>query len=221
VNTVQVNSVQVEVGMTGQGQGLMRERFSAADIARVAVLAAVVAALGLPGSFTVLGSVPITAQTLGVMLAGVILGPRLGALSMLVLLALVAVGLPLLAGGRGGIAVFAGPSGGFALGWIAGAAVAGAISRIGPRKLSTVRIFAGAVIGGIGAIYAVGIPFEVAVTHLPLAKTALTSLVFIPGDLAKAVVTTIVARSLVRAYPRAFRDDMAPSRRREQPAPAR
>ncbi|AYG04633.1 biotin transporter BioY [Gryllotalpicola protaetiae] len=180
-------------------------RLDATDLARVAVFAAIVAVLGLPGGFTVLGAVPITAQTLGVMLAGAILGPWLGALSMTVLMALVAVGLPLLAGGRGGIGVFVGPSAGFALGWILGAFVIGLIVHAGGRKPVLWRTFVGVVVGGILAIYAVGIPVQSAVTRLPLAETALTSLVFVPGDLVKAVLATAVVMTLVRAYPRAFR----------------
>lgn len=180
-------------------------RLDATDLARVAVFAAIVAVLGLPGSFTVLGAVPITAQTLGVMLAGAILGPWLGALSMTVFLALVAVGLPLLAGGRGGIGVFVGPSAGYALGWIAGALVIGLIVHAGGRKPVLWRTFAGVVAGGILVVYALGIPVQSLVTRLPLGETALTSLIFIPGDLTKAVIATAIVATLVRAYPRAFR----------------
>ena len=50
--------------------------------------------------------VPITLQSLGVMLAGGLLGSRLGALSQLIFLLIVGVGAPLLAGGRGGLGVF-------------------------------------------------------------------------------------------------------------------
>ncbi len=107
-------------------------RIDATDLARVAVFAALIAVLGLPGSINI-GPVPITPQTLGVMLAGAILGPWLGALSVTVLLALVAVGLPLLAGGRGGFAVFVGPTVGYMLGWILGAIVIGLVVRIGGR----------------------------------------------------------------------------------------
>ena len=74
---------------------------SARDIARIAVFAALTAGLGLIGAITVGGAVPITLQTLGVMLAGAVLGPWRGAASMGLLLLGVAVGLPLLAGGRG------------------------------------------------------------------------------------------------------------------------
>jgi biotin transport system substrate-specific component len=177
----------------------------ATDLARVAVAAAIVAVLGLPGGFSLFGAVPITAQTLGVMLAGALLGPWLGALSMTVLLALVAVGLPLLAGGRGGIGVFVGPSAGYLFGWIVGAFVIGLIVHAGGRKPVVWRTLLGVVVGGILVVYAVGIPVQSLVTRLPLAETALTSLVFVPGDLVKAVIATAVVTTLVRAYPRAFR----------------
>jgi biotin transport system substrate-specific component len=187
-------------------------RLDATDLARVAVAAAIVAVLGLPGGFSVFGAVPITAQTLGVMLAGALLGPWLGALSMTVLLALVAVGLPLLAGGRGGIGVFVGPSAGYLFGWIVGAFVIGLIVHAGGRKPVVWRTLLGVVAGGILVVYAIGIPVQSLITRLPLAETALTSLVFVPGDLVKAVIATAVVTTLVRAYPRAFRRTWASAR---------
>ncbi len=177
----------------------------ATDLARVAVFAAIIAVLGLPGGFTIFGAVPITAQTLGVMLAGAILGPWLGALSVTVVLTLVAVGLPLLAGGRGGMAVFLGPSAGYLVGWIVGAIVIGLIVQARGRKPVLWRTFAGVVTGGILVVYAIGIPVQSMVTRLPLAETALTSLVFLPGDLIKAMLATAIVTTLVKAYPRAFR----------------
>ncbi|MFC6258113.1 biotin transporter BioY, partial [Kocuria oceani] len=70
----------------------------------VAVFAALIAALGLVPPITVgIVPVPITLQTLGVMLAGALLGPVRGMLSVVVLEVLVLAGLPLLAGGRGGL----------------------------------------------------------------------------------------------------------------------
>lgn len=180
-------------------------RVDATDLARVAVLAAVIAVLGLPGGISVLGGVPITAQTLGVMLAGAILGPWLGALCILVLLALVAVGLPLLSGGTGGIGVFAGPTAGYLVGWVLGALVVGALVHLGGRKPALVRTAVAMVTGGILVIYAVGIPVQSAVTRLPLLETVYTSLVFVPGDLVKAAIATGIVMTLVRGYPRAFR----------------
>ena len=180
-------------------------RLDATDLARVAVMAAVVAVLGLPGSISVMGGVPITAQTLGVMLAGAVLGPVLGALALTVLLALVAVGLPLLSGGTGGLGVFLGPSGGYLVGWILGAAVVGLGVHLGGRRPTAWRTALAMLAGGIAVIYAVGIPVQSLVTRLPLAETALTSLVFLPGDLVKAAIATGIVMTLVRGYPRAFR----------------
>jgi len=82
------------------------------DLAYIALFAAITAVLGLVPAIQV-GPVPITAQTLGVMLAGSILGARRGFLSQLLFLVLVAIGLPLLASGTGGLAVFAGPTAGY------------------------------------------------------------------------------------------------------------
>jgi biotin transport system substrate-specific component len=179
-------------------------RLDATGLARVAVFAAIVAVLGLPGGFTVAGGVPITVQTLGVMLAGAILGPWLGALSMAVLMALVAIGLPLLAGGRGGIGVFFGPSAGYLIGWIVGAFVIGLIVHASGRKPVLWRTLVGVLTGGILVIYAVGIPVQSLVTRLPIGETMLMSLAFVPGDLIKAVTASIIVMTLVRAYPRAF-----------------
>jgi biotin transport system substrate-specific component len=181
-----------------------RAHLGASDIARVAVFAAVIAILGLPGGFMIFGAVPITAQTLGVMLAGAILGPWLGALSMTVFLSLVALGLPLLSGGRGGVAAFVGPSAGYLIGFVVGAFVIGLIVHAGRRKPTLWRTFTGVAVGGILVVYAFGIPLQALITRLPLGETFLTSLVFVPGDVIKAVLATAITLTLVRAYPRAF-----------------
>ena len=98
----------------------------ARDAALIAVFAGFVAALGVVPAFHPPGfSVPITAQSLGVMLAGAILGGRRGFAALVLFLALVAIGLPLLAGGRGGLGVFASPSVGFLLAWPVAAFVVG------------------------------------------------------------------------------------------------
>lgn len=198
-----------------------RRPIDATDLARVAVFAAIIAVLGLPGGLTLLGSVPITAQTLGVMLAGAVLGPWLGALSITVVLALVAVGLPLLAGGRGGIGVFFGPSAGYLAGWIVGALVIGLIVHAGGRRPVVWRTLVGVVTGGILVVYAIGVPVQSLITRLPLAETALTSLVFLPGDAVKAVLATLIVTTLVKGYPRAFRREWAAQpavSRRDEPA---
>ncbi len=111
------------------------------------------------------------------MLAGAVLGARLGALALAVLLALVAVGLPLLSGGTGGLGVFLGPSAGYLAGWVLGAAAVGCIVPLGGRRPTAVGTAVDMLVGGIAVVYAVGIPVQSLVTRLPLAQTAYTSLV--------------------------------------------
>lgn len=179
-----------------------RAAMPARDLAQIAVFAALIAALGLPGALSIGGlAVPITLQTLGVMLAGAILGARKGALSVLLLLALVAAGLPLLSGGRGGIAVFAGPSLGYLIGWVLGAFVIGWLTaRLLPRY-RVLPALAATAFGGIVVVYLVGVPFLAALTGTPFLVALAGSAAFLPGDLIKVVVAVLVAKGVHRAYP--------------------
>jgi biotin transport system substrate-specific component len=172
------------------------------DMVHIALFAAIMAALGLlppiPIGFI---PVPITAQSMGVMLAGAILGARRGFLAIVLFLALVAVGLPLLAGGRGGFGVFFGPTAGFMVGWAVGAFVVGYLTERNWRRLSFLRLLAACVTGGILVVYGIGIPWLSVVANLPLPKATAGSIVFIPGDLIKAVLATTVAMTVKRTYP--------------------
>lgn len=182
--------------------GVDKDRLSARDLALVASFAALIAVLGLPGSVHLFGNaVPVTLQTLGVMLAGSILGWRRGALSVLTFLVLVTAGLPLLSGGRGGIAVFAGPSAGYLLGWVVGAAVIGWLVQ---RRLPAYPKWWGGlanVLGGVVAVYLVGIPVQAAVTGTSLLVAAGASVAFLPGDAIKVAIATAVAAGVHRGYP--------------------
>jgi biotin transport system substrate-specific component len=177
-------------------------RSSSRDLALIAIFAGLVAALGIVPAFTPPGfGVPITAQSLGVMLAGSILGARRGALSLVLFLALVAVGLPLLAGGRGGLGVFFGASAGFLLAYPVGAYVVGWLSeRAGP----TYKLHWGLVantIGGVGVVYAGGIVGMAIVLGLSLPAAAVATWIYLPGDAVKVVVAALVARGVHAAYP--------------------
>ena len=146
-------------------------------------------------------AVPVTLQTLGIMLAGSILGWKRASLSVLVLLVLVAAGLPLLSGGRGGLAVFVGPSAGYLIGWVLGAAVIGWLVQ---TRLPAYPMWWGAlanVAGGIGVVYLVGILVQAAVTGTSVLAAATLSLVFVPGDALKVVIATAVASAVHRGYP--------------------
>lgn len=172
------------------------------DLAYVALFAAITAVLGLMPAIPVPAvPVPITAQTLGVMLAGAVLGARRGFMAMLLFLVLVAIGLPVLAGGRGGLSVFAGPSAGFLLAWPPGAFVTGLLTEAFWRRYNLAWALVATLIGGIAVIYAIGIPVISVVTDTSLATAFTGSLVFVPGDVLKAVVAALVAVVVRRAYP--------------------
>lgn len=177
-------------------------RMAAADLALIAVFAGLIAALGVAPPIYVLGAaVPVTLQTLGVMLAGSILGARKGALAVLVFLALVALGLPLLSGGRGGLGVFAGPSAGYLIGFPIGAWVVGWLTGLLGRYTLVGGLVAN-IVGGILVVYLFGIPVQAwRLSTSTLAGTVIASAVYLPGDLAKAVIATLVTRGVRRAYP--------------------
>jgi biotin transport system substrate-specific component len=168
----------------------------------MATFAGVVAALGLVPAVLPPGvPVPITAQSLGVMLAGSVLGARRGFGALLLFIVLVAVGLPLLAGGRGGLGVFVGPSVGFLVGYPVCAGIIGYIvERGGPTYRLPWGIMAN-VVGGIVVLYALGIAGMVAVAHLSVGAALVANGWYVVGDAVKVVVAALVARGVHAAYP--------------------
>jgi len=195
--------------------GTSSRRLTSRDAAQVAMGAGLVAALGLPGGIAVFGSsVPITLQTLGVMLVASLLGARKGALALLLFLALVAAGLPLLAGGRGGLGVFAGPSAGYLVAMPLAAALIGWLVERGRPGYRWPRGLTANLVGGIGVVYALGIPVQAWRTDLPLAETTVLAAAFVPGDLLKVVLATAVAVGVHRAMPELLGSPAEPRRAR-------
>lgn len=172
---------------------------------QLAFFVALVAVLGLIPPIPFLFGVPITAQTLGVMLAGLILGPKLGALAMLLFIALVLLGLPLLSGGRGGLGVLAGPTVGFFLAWPIAAAFTGWIAHRLSHLPITLSSGLGAAIGGIGVVYAGGILGLYGVAKLSIPQASLAVLVFIPGDALKVVIAAFLTAAVFRTLPHQVR----------------
>ncbi|GEN45715.1 biotin biosynthesis protein BioY [Alkalibacillus haloalkaliphilus] len=171
----------------------------------VSMFAAIMGVLGLlppiPLGFS---PVPITLQTLGVMLAGSILGARLGpkyaALSQVLFLLIVATGMPLLSGGRGGIGVFLTPSAGFLISWIASAYVIGYLC----QRLKTVVVWKMLLInlvGGVFVVYLIGVPVQAMMMEIPVTQAAIYSLSFLPGDVLKVVGASFIAVKLYHAAP--------------------
>lgn len=182
---------------------MARRRLLAQDLALVAVFAALIAALGSVPGITVTGTtVPITLQTLGVMLAGAVLGARRGALAVLTFLGLVALGRPVLSGGRGGLEwLLSRPSTGFLWGWVAGAFVIGLLVQHRPRRWREAWIALSCVVGGIGVVYVFGTLGMSWVQGISLGKAWTLALAFLPGDLVKVFLTTLLAGAVLRGYP--------------------
>jgi len=121
-----------------------------------AIMVSLFVALTAIGSFMTfpLYPVPITLQTFFTYLAGAILGSRLGALSQLVYVLLGCIGLPVFAGGKAGLGVLLGPTGGYLTGFIFSAFVIGGLCEA-KQNPSFVWILTSMIIG-TAVIYAVG-----------------------------------------------------------------
>lgn len=175
-------------------------RFTTRDLALVAMFAALLAVLGMPGGLSLFGPVPITLQSLGWMLTACVLGPWRAGLTIAVFNALVLAGLPIAAGGAGGFGVFAGPSGGYLIGAMIGMPVTGwLVQRWGQRNIAAV--VTACVLGCIVVIYAVGVPWTAWRLGSGLLGVAQAAVQFLPGDLAKAVLAALITGTVVRAYP--------------------
>jgi biotin transport system substrate-specific component len=163
------------------------------EMTYVSLFAAIMIVLGLlPPISLPFTPVPITAQTLGVMLAGVVLGARLGSMSMIVFILIIAIGVPGLSGGRGGLGVLVGSSGGFILSWPFAAFLIGYFTDKSQKPLKVWKVFIYNILAGIVFVYACGIPVLAAMTDMSFGAASASSLVFLPGDLIKAVIATVL-----------------------------
>lgn len=173
-------------------------RFATRELVLAALFAAVTAVLAYVRIPLPISPVPVTGQTFGFMLAGVLLGPRLGALSMVVYVLMGVAGLPVFAGGAAGIGVLVGPTGGYLWGGIAGAYVAGLVTA-GRGRLSLSRALFGTVLGGIAAVYGIGVLQLGLVTGMGWREALVAGVVpFLIGDGLKAVTAAVLAVRLLR-----------------------
>jgi biotin transport system substrate-specific component len=160
------------------------------------VLASLMAALTAVGAYihVPIGPVPIVLSTLFVILSGLLLGSRWGSASMGLYLLVGAIGMPVFAGGKGGLAHFFGPTGGYLFGYVLASWITGFVSEQS-RGLLLLDILA--VLIGSFVIYGLGIPWLKLVTQMSWTKTLTVGLVpFLIGDAIKASVAIILARSV-------------------------
>jgi len=153
------------------------------------ILVALSAQIAIPLPFT---PVPVTAQTLAVLLIGAVLGSARGALAILTYLAEGAVGLPVFAGGKAGLAWLAGPTGGYLLGFVLAAFVTGFLAE---RKWDR-NIFSGFLAMLIGNVIIFAFGLLVLQSYVGVERVLeLGFYPFILGDIVKLALATILLPS--------------------------
>jgi len=155
-----------------------------------AALTAVLSFVRMPLPFS---PVPVTAQSLGTMLAGLLLGGWPAALSQLVYVLVGTAGLPVF-GGMGGPGILVGPTGGYLVGMIPGAFVTGQLAGSSSHPL---RLTVACLLGGVLVVHMTGVWWLSRVGSLDLRAAAMTgSLPFVPGDAVKVLAAVALARRL-------------------------
>lgn len=141
--------------------------------------------------------VPITAQTLTVMLAGLVLSPLAAGTSVGLFVLLGAIGMPVFSSGRSGLGVIMGPSGGYFIGFVVAAIVVSLLKGDG-KDLK--RNLIACVVGGFGVVYAIALPWLSNALSLDLQATLVAGLYkFIIGDSIKIVLAAYIGVRLNKA----------------------
>ena len=167
-------------------RSLVGRRALAVALGAALVAAAAQVAIPLPGT-----PVPMTLQPLAVLVVGGLLGPSLGAASLLLYLALGAAGLPVFTPlGLPGIARLVGPTGGYLLAYPVAAFAVGLLSRDGTR---TLRVILG-VVTGLVLIHLGGVAQLLLLTGDAGGAVRLGTLPFLLGDLGKVAIAVLVVR---------------------------
>lgn len=165
---------------------------------RMMVFASLFTALIIIGgylSFPIpLSPVPIVLADFFAMFAGLVLGASGGGASVGLFLFLGALGLPVFAGGKAGLAVFFGPTGGFLFGYLVNTLAIGLISKKGKPSVSKDLV---ALVVGNMILYSMGVSWLKLILKLTSGKAlALGLLPFIPGIVIKIILALLLNRAL-------------------------
>ena len=163
---------------------------------RMTVFASLLAALMAAGAYLSIpiGPVPIVLQNMFVFLAGLLLGSRWGVASVAVYLLTGACGLPVFAGGLGGIGRIVGPTGGYLIGYLPAVFIAGYISEKAGKRIGYDVL---AMICGTIVLYACGVTWLKILTGMTWAKTLTLGMYpFLIGDGLKIAAAALLAKAL-------------------------
>ena len=164
----------------------------------MALVALFAALISVGGKITIpIPFVPITLQTLFTVLAGLLLGSKLGTISVLLFIVLGLLGLPVFSAGAGPGYIFH-PTFGYILGFIGGTWLAGFI--VERSKTKTFLVMLGACLANCAVVYAVGVPFYYFIAnyylHSPIGAWSLLlhgCILTLPGDMIKYVIASLLA----------------------------
>jgi biotin transport system substrate-specific component len=163
----------------------MREHRKVATLVVCGMMAALVSILAWVSVPLPISPVPVTLQTLGVLLAGGLLGRLYGPVSVAVYVFVGLVGVPVFAGGASGIGELVGPRGGYLIGFILAAFIMG---------LTAATLL----------IYCAGVPWLALVTGMGLSRGLIVgAALFLPGDILKLAVAVPLIRAVDLALVRA------------------
>lgn len=170
----------------------------AKDITQIALMTAVIVILGMfPGIPLGFIPVPIVLQNMGSCWREHCSDLK-GTISVALFLILVAIGMPFMSGGNGGIACFMSPSAGYVIAWLFTPLLIGlAESRFNADhkpvlEFAFIWLFGVLFIDGVGAVW---LAFA---THITIGQSLIANLAFIPGDSIKTVATLLVAQALLK-----------------------
>jgi biotin transport system substrate-specific component len=190
---------------TTKSQRTERRRWNGTDLGLIAVFAALVAGAALVPGLALNGfGVPITFQTLAVMLTGLVLGPGRGlaAVGLYTLLGL--AGLPIFSQGRSGLGILAGPSAGYIIAFPIAAGVVGWLAAIVINRITKARavwFFLAATATSVVVVHTLGILGIALNSKATLEQAFLSDLIFYPGDIIKNILAAAIAVALHRAFP--------------------
>ena len=141
-----------------------------------------------------IGPIPINLATFSVLTVGAILGKKMGAVSQLVYVLLGAVGIPVFSMFRAGLGVLLGPTGGYIIGYIAGAWVVGLLAE---KSSGKIHLLALAMLGGFATYMLLGTAWYMFLTKSTLLQALLTCVVpFLLGDMLKVAGAALLAHRL-------------------------
>lgn len=141
-----------------------------------------------------LGAVPFSAQTMIIMIIGLILKPKEAGITVAIYILLGAIGLPVYANASSGLGILFGPTGGYIWGFLFGAII---VSYIKSKRDSLVVSAIACLIGGVVVIYTFGVIGLMLAANMPLDKALLVGVYpFFIGDIVKIIVSVFIVNRI-------------------------